>query len=50
MLFRSLDEYRKHSKIFPRLKGFRHMAGQPPEVRQAFLEAFGLTEEAVRAL
>jgi len=46
----ALEDYPKHPKIFPRLKGFRHLAGQPAEVRAEFLDAFGVTEKSLKAL
>lgn len=35
------EEFRKFPKLRGRLGGFRHLVGQPPEVRAAFVEAFG---------
>ena len=37
-----LTEFDKHPQLMNRLKGFRHHAGQPPEVRRAFAEAMGI--------
>ena len=37
-----LGEYPKYPLLNQRLSGFRHLAGQPPEVRKAFVDAFGL--------
>ena len=37
-----LDEYPRYPLLNQRLSGFRHLFGQPPEVRKEFLHAFGL--------
>jgi 5,5'-dehydrodivanillate O-demethylase len=37
-----LGEYQKYPLLNQRLSGFRHLYGQPPEVRKAFVDAFGL--------
>jgi hypothetical protein len=37
-----LGEYGKYPLLNQRLSGFRHLAGQPPEVRKAFVDALGL--------
>ncbi len=39
-----LEEYVNHPTMHPRLKEFRHLAGQPAHVRTAFVEAFGLAD------
>jgi len=38
----TLDEFQKDPLLRERLKGFRHHAGQPAEVRAAFAEAMGI--------
>jgi 5,5'-dehydrodivanillate O-demethylase len=38
----ALDEYDLHPLLKNGLRGFVFLAGQPPEIRQAFVEAFGL--------
>ena len=37
-----LEDYRKYPLQEQRLSGFVHLAGQPPAIRAAFVEAFGL--------
>jgi 5,5'-dehydrodivanillate O-demethylase len=37
-----LEDYEKYPLLRSRLGGFRHHYGQPPEIRRAFVEAFGL--------
>ncbi len=39
-----IEDYPKYPTINVRLSGFRHMVGQPPEVRQAFIKAMGISE------
>ena len=38
----ALDDYPRYPSLQQRLAGFRHLYGQPTEVRNAFLDAFGL--------
>jgi 5,5'-dehydrodivanillate O-demethylase len=38
----TLDEFPKYPLLKARLKGFRHCAGQPAEVRKAFCDAMGI--------
>jgi 5,5'-dehydrodivanillate O-demethylase len=38
----SLAEFNEHPLLSLRLKDFRFHYGQPPEVRQAFVEAMGI--------
>ena len=37
-----LEEYKNYPLMVGRLSAFRHLAGQPPEIRAAFVDAFGL--------
>jgi len=37
-----IEEYSQYPLLNARLKGFRHCAGQPPEVRKAFCDAMGI--------
>src|SRR5207237_10855752 len=38
----TLAEHENYPLLKPRLKGFRHSYGQPPEVRRAFEAAMGI--------
>ena len=38
----TLEEFAKIPVLHQRLTGFRHHYGQPPEVRQAFMQAMGI--------
>jgi 5,5'-dehydrodivanillate O-demethylase oxygenase subunit len=38
----TLEEHENYPLLKIRLKGFRHCAGQPPEVRRAFEDAMGI--------
>jgi len=42
----ALEDYKKYPAMYQRLSGFRHLYGQPSEVRKAFEEAFGLAGTA----
>jgi 5,5'-dehydrodivanillate O-demethylase oxygenase subunit len=41
-----IEDYKNHPTIHARLGGFRHMVGQPREVRQAFVAAMGIAEDS----
>jgi 5,5'-dehydrodivanillate O-demethylase len=40
----TLDEYPRYPLLNQRLAEFRHLFGQPAEVRKEFLQAFGLAD------
>jgi 5,5'-dehydrodivanillate O-demethylase len=40
-----LEDYKNYPLLNSRLSGFRHHFGQPPEVRQAFVQAMGIVGE-----
>jgi 5,5'-dehydrodivanillate O-demethylase len=43
----ALADFEKDPVLRQQLKGFRHLYGQPPEVRRAFEEAMGVTQSEV---
>jgi hypothetical protein len=40
----ALADFQRDPVLRQQLKGFRHLYGQPPEVRRAFAQAMGFAE------